>query len=44
MNNEHDEIDLIVLFYYICTFKDYKCSSNMNYEEYPLKKYVLKSL
>ena len=43
MNNEHDEIDLIVLLDYICTSKDYKCNFNMNYEEYPLNKYVLKT-
>ena len=43
MNNEHDEIDLIVLLDYICTSKDYKFNFNMNYEEYPLNKYVLKT-
>ena len=41
MNNEHDRIDFIILLDYACTSKDYKCNFNTNYEEYPLKKYVL---
>ena len=41
MNNEHYGIYLIILLDYICTSKDYKFNFNMNYKEYPLKKYVL---
>ena len=43
MNNEHYGIYLIILLDYICTSKDYKFNFNLNYEEYPLKIYVLKA-
>ena len=42
MHNEHYGIYLIILLDYICISKDYKFNFNMNYGEYPLKKYVLK--
>ena len=32
-------INHIVLLDSICTSKDYKCSFDMEYEDYPLKKY-----
>ena len=44
MHNEHYGIYLIILLDYICTSKDYKFNFNMNYGEYPLKKYVLKNI
>ena len=43
MNNKHEELHIIVLLDYTCISKDYKCSYNMNYEEYPLMKYVIKA-
>ena len=43
MNNEHYEIYLIIFLDYICTSNDYKFNFNMNYEEYQLKKYILKT-